>query len=53
MPYRHGGFFLDSSYNNALADAATDLGPPEVIRNTFVGFQRLLYQDPTGSYTAG
>jgi len=31
-------------YNNALADAATDLGPPDQIRSTFVGFQRLLYQ---------
>lgn len=30
-------------YHNALADAAADLGPPEQIRNTFVGFQRLLY----------
>lgn len=31
-------------YNNALADAAADLGPPDQIRSTFVGFQRLLYQ---------
>lgn len=31
-------------YNNALADAATDLGPPDQIRSTFVGFQRLLYE---------
>lgn len=31
-------------YNNALADAATDLGPPDQIRSTFVSFQRLLYQ---------
>jgi type I restriction enzyme R subunit len=30
-------------YHNALADAATDLGSPEQIRSTFVGFQRLLY----------
>ena len=30
-------------YNNALADAATDLGSSEQIRNTFLGFQRLLY----------
>ncbi len=30
-------------YHNALADAATDLGPPDQIRKTFVGFQRLLY----------
>ena len=35
-------------YNNALADAATDLGPPDQIRSTFVGFQRLLYQDQAG-----
>jgi type I restriction enzyme R subunit len=30
-------------YNNALADAATDLGSPEQIRSTFLGFQKLLY----------
>lgn len=30
-------------YKNALADAAADLGPPDQIRKTFVGFQRLLY----------
>jgi len=30
-------------YHNALADAAADLGPPDQIRQTFVGFQRLLY----------
>jgi len=30
-------------YHNALADAASDLGPPDQIRKTFVGFQRLLY----------
>ncbi|MEY4978802.1 MAG: Type restriction enzyme protein [Pseudomonadota bacterium] len=33
-------------YNNALADAAIDLGPPDQIRKTFVDFQRLLYQHP-------
>lgn len=33
-------------YHNALADAATDLGSPEQIRSTFVGFQRLLYARP-------
>jgi type I restriction enzyme, R subunit len=31
-------------YNNALADAASDLGSPDQIRKTFVGFQRFLYQ---------
>lgn len=30
-------------YHNALADAAADLGPPDQIRQTFMGFQRLLY----------
>jgi type I restriction enzyme, R subunit len=30
-------------YHNALADAAIDLGPPDQIRSTFLGFQRLLY----------
>uniref|UniRef100_UPI00313B0BB1 type I restriction-modification enzyme R subunit C-terminal domain-containing protein n=1 Tax=Hydrogenophaga sp. OTU3427 TaxID=3043856 RepID=UPI00313B0BB1 len=30
-------------YKNALADAAADLGPADQIRQTFVGFQRLLY----------
>jgi type I restriction enzyme R subunit len=34
-------------YNNALADAATDLGPPDQIRSTFFGFQRLLYEQVT------
>ena len=33
-------------YNNALADAATDLGSPEQIRQTFMGFQRFLYGQP-------
>lgn len=33
-------------YNNALADAATDLGSPEQIRQTFIGFQRFLYGQP-------
>ena len=31
-------------YKNALADAATDLGSPDQIRSTFIGFQRLLYE---------
>jgi type I restriction enzyme R subunit len=34
-------------YNNALADAATDLGSAEKIRDTFIGFQRLLYEQRT------
>ena len=34
-------------YNNALADAATDLGSPDQIRSTFFGFQRLLYEQGT------
>ena len=29
-------------YHNALADAATDLGTPNQIRSTFVGFQQML-----------
>lgn len=28
---------------NAIADAAADLGTPEQIRQTFVGFQKYLY----------
>ena len=36
---------LKLRYHNALADAASDLGSPEQIRNTFTGFQRLLYLD--------
>ena len=28
---------------NAIADAAVDLGSPEQIRQTFVGFQKFLY----------
>jgi type I restriction enzyme R subunit len=34
---------LKLRYNNALADAAADLGPAEHIRRTFVEFQRYLY----------
>lgn len=30
-------------YQNALADASQDLGPPDQIRQTFLGFQQLLY----------
>lgn len=32
-------------YNNAIADAVADLGSPEQIRTTFVGFQRYLYEE--------
>lgn len=35
---------LKLRYNNAIADAVKDLGQPEQIRKTFVGFQRHLYQ---------
>ncbi|MDO5506097.1 MAG: DEAD/DEAH box helicase family protein [Pseudoxanthomonas suwonensis] len=31
---------------HAIADAAADLGSPEQIRDTFVGFQKHLYRDP-------
>lgn len=31
---------------HAIADAAADLGSPEQIRRTFVGFQKYLYQGP-------
>lgn len=35
-------------YRDAIADAVTDLGPPEAIRRTFVGFQKYLYApEPT------
>lgn len=28
---------------NTISDASEELGPPNVIRETFVGFQRFLY----------
>ena len=31
-------------YNNAIADAVTDLGSADQIRKVFVGFQRFLYE---------
>jgi type I restriction enzyme R subunit len=34
---------LRFKYNNAIADAITDLGSPEQIRSVFVGFQKYLY----------
>jgi type I restriction enzyme R subunit len=40
-------------YHNALADAATDLGSPEQIRGTFLGFQHLLYAADTGRASTG
>ncbi len=36
---------LRLKYNNAIADAALDLGKPEQIRELFVGFQKYLYQE--------
>ena len=38
------GPLLKLKYNNAIADAFADLGTPDVVRQTFVGFQRYLYQ---------
>ena len=43
---------LRLKYNNAIADAITDLGDPEEIRRVFIGFQKYLYQEqdaPGGS----
>ena len=37
---------LKLKYNNALADAVTDLGKPEEIGKVFAGFQKYLYQTP-------
>lgn len=34
---------LKLKYNNAISDAMADLGSPEHIRNTFIGFQKYLY----------
>ncbi|MFZ5842013.1 MAG: hypothetical protein ACOY3E_03855 [Pseudomonadota bacterium] len=31
-------------YNNAIADAFADLGQPDTVRSTFVGFQKYLYE---------
>ena len=38
------GPLLKLKYNNAIADAFADLGTPDSVRKTFVGFQRYLYQ---------
>ena len=35
---------LQLKYHNSIADAVADLGKPEDINKTFVGFQRYLYQ---------
>ena len=36
---------LKLKYNNAIADAFTELGRPNEVREVFVGFQRHLYQE--------
>ncbi len=36
---------LKLRYHGALADAVTELGPPEAIRGAFAGFQRFLYEE--------
>ncbi|MFL9625923.1 EcoAI/FtnUII family type I restriction enzme subunit R [Aeromonas jandaei] len=38
------GPLLKLKYNNALADAFAELGPPDAVRSAFVGFQKYLYQ---------
>lgn len=38
------GPLLKLKYNNAIADAFADLGSPDVVRKTFIGFQQYLYQ---------
>jgi type I restriction enzyme R subunit len=35
---------LKLKYHNSIADAVADLGKPEDINRTFVGFQKFLYQ---------
>ena len=35
---------LKLRYNNAIADAVADLGPPAEIARIFSGFQKYLYQ---------
>jgi len=37
------GPLLKLKYNNAIADAFADLGTPDTVRRTFVGFQQYLY----------
>lgn len=43
------GPLLRLRYNNAIADAANDLGTPEQIRQAFVGFQPYLYAQPASA----
>lgn len=38
------GALLRLKYHNAIADAFADLGSPEAVRSTFIGFQQYLYQ---------
>lgn len=38
------GPLLKLKYNNALADAFAELGSADVVRDTFIGFQKYLYQ---------
>lgn len=38
---------LKLKYNNAIADAIADLGPPDEIGASFSNFQRYLYQPPS------
>jgi len=40
---------LRLKYNDSLADAVADLGRPEEIGTVFSGFQKYLYQQPTGT----
>ena len=37
------GPLLKLKYNNAIADAFADLGTPDSVRKTFIGFQQYLY----------
>jgi len=39
---------LRLKYNDSLADAVADLGKPEEIGTVFSGFQKYLYQQPSG-----
>ncbi|HCB1495070.1 TPA: DEAD/DEAH box helicase family protein [Citrobacter braakii] len=38
------GPLLKLKYNNALADAFAELGSADMVRDTFIGFQKYLYQ---------
>jgi len=40
---------LRLKYNDSLADAVADLGRPEEIGMVFSGFQKYLYQQPSGT----